>query len=84
MLSHRWTRHTRATTLLRALLALLLVELSIWGHISDKKITQECGLIDLEFGDVVMVDRGFDIQHLFQKCNLEHNTFLVRKRAAVT
>ena len=34
------------------------------GHISDRKITQECGHIDLESGDVAMVDRGFDIQHL--------------------
>ena len=40
------------------------------GHISDKKITHGCGLIHLlESGDVVMVDRGFDIQHLLtSKC----------------
>ena len=39
--------------------------LSIWGHISDKKITWECGLINLhESGEVAMVDRGFDIQHM--------------------
>ena len=29
------------------------------GHISDKNITQECGLISpLESGDMVMADRG--------------------------
>ena len=39
-------------------------------HTSNKNITQECGLIDLlETGDVLMVDRGFDIQHLLtSKC----------------
>ena len=34
------------------------------GHISDKKITQECGFIHLESGDGVMANRSFDIQHL--------------------
>ena len=35
------------------------------GHISDKAMTQDCGLIDLlKPGDVVMADKGFDIQHL--------------------
>ena len=35
------------------------------GHISDKAMIQDCGLIDLlEPGDVVMADKGFDIQHL--------------------
>ena len=43
--------------------------LSTWGHIPDKK-KKEWGLIDLlESGDVVMFDRGFDIQHLLaSKC----------------
>ena len=35
------------------------------GHVSDKAITQSCGLIDLlEAGDVVMADKGFDTQDL--------------------
>ena len=40
------------------------------GHISDKKMTQECGHIHLlESGGVVMVIGGFDIQHLLaSKC----------------
>ena len=33
------------------------------GHVSNKAITQSCGLIELE-GDVVMADRGFDVQDL--------------------
>ena len=33
------------------------------GHISDKAMTRDCGLIDLL--DDAMADRGFDIQHLF-------------------
>ena len=35
------------------------------GHVSDKTIPQNCSLIDLlEAGDVVMPDKGFDIQDL--------------------
>ena len=37
------------------------------GHVSNKAITQSCGLIELlEEGDVVMVDRGFDVQDLLE------------------
>ena len=77
VLSHRRTRHTRATILPRVLLALLpprgiltFISCLYGGHISDNKITQECGLNDLlESSDVVMVYRGFDIQHLLaSKC----------------
>ena len=35
------------------------------GHISDKAMTQDYGLVDLlEPCDVVMAVKGFDIQHL--------------------
>ena len=39
-------------------------------HISDRKITHECGLFHLlESDDVVMSVKGFDIQHLLaSKC----------------
>ena len=65
-----------------------IVTLISWGHISDKKITQECGLIHLlASGDVVMVDKGFDIQHLLaSKCvnlNIPHTTFLKKRARAV-
>ena len=59
--------------------------MSQWRHISDKKITQECGLIHLlESGDVVMADRGFDIQHLLaSKCvTLNMPYFFLRDKSS--
>lgn len=33
------------------------------GRVSDKVITQKCGFLDhIEYGDVVLADRGFNIQ----------------------
>jgi len=41
------------------------------GHISDKKITELCGILYLlEPRDMVMVDRGFDIQHILASKNV--------------
>ena len=38
------------------------------GNTSDRKITQEWGIIDmLEEGDAVMADRGFNIRDLLTK-----------------
>ena len=34
------------------------------GRVSDKVITQKCGFLDhIEYGDVVLADRGFNIQN---------------------
>ena len=44
------------------------------GHISDKKITEMCGIIDLlEPGDMVMADKGFNIQHILAAKNVKLN-----------
>ena len=46
----------------------------MWGHISDKKVTDLCGIIDLlEPGDMVMADRGFDIQNILAAKKIKLN-----------
>ena len=48
----------------------MIVISCLYWVISDKKIAQVCSLTDLlESGDVVLSNRGFDIQHLLAaKC----------------
>ena len=39
------------------------------GRVSDKEITQKCGFLDyVEFGDVIMADRGFKIEDDLALC----------------
>ena len=81
--------YSRDTALLMALLVLLLVEcdiyvLSIWCHISDKKIAHECGLIHLlDSDDVVMTHRGFDMHHLLASKSVTMNILLFARKRAV-
>ena len=44
-----------------------------WRQASDKFITKDSSFYDLEHGDVVMADRGFQIQEdlLLHFCNLQ-------------
>ena len=52
------------------------------GHVSDKALTVDCGLLELlEGGDVVMADKGFDIQDLLvtKKVILNIPSFLREK-----
>ena len=56
------------------------------GHISDKKITESCSTLDLlEPGDMVMADRGFDIQHILaaKKVKLNIYSLYERERAII-
>ena len=44
------------------------------GHVSDKRITESCAIVNLlEPGDMVMADRGFDIQHILASKNVTLN-----------
>ena len=44
------------------------------GHISDKQITELCGIVDLlEPKDMVMADREFDIQHILAAKSVKLN-----------
>ncbi len=57
------------------------------GHISDKRITELCGIIDLlEPGDMVMADRGFDIQDVLagRKKYVKYPTIHERQRTIVS
>ena len=48
---------------------------TLWtGHASDKMITKHCGLTDLPAkGDIVMADRGFDVQEVYAEANVTLN-----------
>ena len=62
MLNHKLTPHIKATIMLKAAPNGFITFISdlCGGHISDKKITELCGLIDcLEPGVMVMVDKRF-------------------------
>ena len=50
------------------------------GHVSDKAVTQSCGIFELlEEGDVVMADKGFDIQDLLvEKSHSEYSSISKR------
>ena len=50
------------------------------GHVSEKALTINCGLIELlKAGDVVMVDKGFDVQDLLYSCKEGYFKFLREK-----
>ena len=44
--------------------AIIFISKAWTGRVSDKVITQKCGFLDhIEYGDVVLADRGFNIQN---------------------
>ena len=80
MPSHRHIPLTRAHNTAKGLIGIApngfvsFISNLYGGHISDKKVTELCGIINLlEPGDMVMADRGFDIQDILAAKKIKLN-----------